>query len=157
LFTGLRNSEARSLQWSNVNLECGTIFIGDPKNGEDFTLPMSSFVRKLFTIRKQRSNSRWVFPGKLKDSHISPGYGSCREVIEQCGVEFSPHDLRRTFITIGDEIDVKAEVVKALVNHKSDDVTEGYTVRSIERLRRSSERITQAIIQYAGMPASPFD
>jgi integrase len=151
LFSGMRKHEAMSLQWEHIDFNAGTIFIGDSKNGEDFLLPMSSYLRNLLAIRKHGARSRWVFPGKLKDTHISAGYVPVALVIERSGVQFCPHDLRRTFITIGDELNLKSQVVKALVNHKSDDVTEGYTIRSIERLRRSTEKITQAILYHAGL------
>lgn len=49
-----------------------------------------------------------------------------RWVIRESGVTFSLHDLRRTFITVAESLDISAYPVKRLVNHKmSRDVTAG--------------------------------
>jgi integrase len=152
LFTGMRKTEATSLTWNDINLDAGTIMIRAPKNGEDIEIPMPTYLWNLLAIRSHGAGrSQWVFPGKDPSRPISAGHKGIMTVIERSGVSFCMHDLRRTFITIADELDIKSEVVKALVNHKSDDVTEGYTIRSIERLRRATEKISGAILHYSGM------
>lgn len=151
LFTGMRKHEAMLLTWDDVSLDHGTIWLHDTKNAEDTVIPISSYLWRLLKLRKLGSRSQWVFPGKSPDKPITAGHKGIATVIERSGVQFCLHDLRRTFITIGDELELKSEVVKALVNHKTADVTEGYTIRSIERLRRATEKISRAILHHAGM------
>lgn len=52
------------------------------------------------------------------------------------------HDLRRTFITTAERLDIAAYALKRLVNHKSgNDVKSGYVVMDTEWLREPMERI----------------
>ncbi|MDG1286327.1 MAG: hypothetical protein P8P30_02045 [Rickettsiales bacterium] len=53
------------------------------------------------------------------------------------------HDLRRTFITTAESLDISAYALKRLVNHKnSNDVTSGYIIMDTERLRKPMEQIS---------------
>lgn len=151
LLTGLRSCEAKAMKWDACDLEAGVVMIRDTKNGDDFQLPLSNYVWQLLSIRKLGATSDYVFPGRVKGRPTVLGRKIYRVVCADSGIEFSPHDLRRSFLTVADELDLKTEVVKALVNHRSRDVTEGYTIRSIERLRRASQRITDAILHYGGI------
>ncbi len=66
-----------------------------------------------------------------------------RHLREISGVEFTFHDLRRTFITVAESLDISSYAIKRLVNHKNgNDVTEGYIVSNIDRLRAPMQRIT---------------
>jgi len=52
-----------------------------------------------------------------------------QRVIRDSNVQFTLHDLRRTFITIAESLDIFAYAIKRLVNHKiSGDVTAGYII-----------------------------
>lgn len=153
IFTGMRKSEGANLRWQYVDLESGIITIPSDltKTGEEYVFPLSDYVWTLLKVRRFYAQSEWVFPGAYKDRPTSGAFNSYYTVVERSGVKFSPHDLRRSFVTIADELEIKSEVVKALVNHKSSDVTEGYTVRSVERLRRATQKITDAILYHAGI------
>lgn len=155
LLTGVRSGEATSLTWSGVNLETGILFIPDTKNGTDFELPVSDFVLEMLHTRKIGAKSEYVFPGRQLDQPISLGYKMYSRICTDSGILFSIHDLRRTFTTIGDELEIKNEVIKGLVNHRPADVTEGYIIRSPERLRRASQRITNAILYWGGLRGKP--
>jgi hypothetical protein len=62
------------------------------------------------------------------------------------------HDLRRTFITVADRLDMSAFAIKRLVNHKtSSDVTDGYIVIDAERLRGPMQRVTDYLLRTAGV------
>ena len=153
LFTGMRKGEALNLRWSHVNLATGVITIPPDltKTHEEYVIPLSDYVWVLLKVRSFYATADFVFPSTQKDRPLSGAFNSYSTVAQRSGVKFSPHDLRRTFCTIGDELEIKSEVVKALVNHKTSDVTEGYTIRSVERLRRATQRITDAILVQAGI------
>ncbi len=71
-----------------------------------------------------------------------------KEVVALSGVEFTPHDLRRTFVTIAESLDIPAYALKRFMNHKSNgDVTAGYIVLSVERLRKPMQAITDHILE----------
>ena len=53
------------------------------------------------------------------------------------------HDTRHTFITIGKEAGMNEYILKLIVGHSIDDVTEHvYTHRKVESLREEMEKIT---------------
>ena len=63
-------------------------------------------------------------------------------VIERSGICYTLHDLRRSFITVAESLDIPPYAIKRLVNHKmSNDVTAGYIVSDLERLRRPAQSI----------------
>lgn len=67
-------------------------------------------------------------------------------------VTFTLHDLRRTFITVAESLDISAYSVKRLVNHKmSNDVTAGYIITDVERLRVPMQKITDYLLKCIGL------
>ena len=72
-------------------------------------------------------------------------------VTESSKVEFMLHDLRRTFLTIADAQDLSAYAIKKLANHKmAADVTAGYIVSDVERLRDPMNKIHKFIEDRVG-------
>lgn len=69
------------------------------------------------------------------------------KVIESSKVNFTVHDLRRTLITAAEGLDISAYAVKRLVNHKmTSDVTAGYIITDVERLRKPMQQITEHLL-----------
>lgn len=74
---------------------------------------------------------------------------------KESGVAFTMHDLRRTFITVAESLDISAYAVKRLVNHKmNNDVTAGYIVNDVERLRKPMQTITDYFLLQMGIKPS---
>ena len=72
-------------------------------------------------------------------------------VTKASGVHFTVHDLRRTFITIAESLDISAYALKRLMNHKMNgDITAGYIVTDVERLRKPMQQITDYILKCMG-------
>jgi integrase len=69
------------------------------------------------------------------------------KVIKASGVDFSCHDLRRTFITIAESLDISAYALKRLINHRVTDITGGYIIVDVERLRRPAADIEKFILE----------
>lgn len=70
---------------------------------------------------------------------------------ESSGVTFMLHDLRRTFLTIADTQEISAYAIKKLANHRTqNDVTAGYIVADVERLREPMDRISKFIMEKVG-------
>lgn len=74
------------------------------------------------------------------------------------GFTFMPHDLRRTFSTIAQNI-VSYPELKRLMNHSTgDDVTQGYLILTADKLRESMQRVTDRINEIInGPPTLPAD
>lgn len=151
LFTGLRRSEAQRLRWSDIDFKEKSLLIPDTKNGDSLTLPLSTFLSALLEARRLRyGNYEYVFPGPGEDGHLVEPKKGIYKVIQDCGVCFTCHDLRRTFITIAESLDISSYALKRLINHRVTDVTGGYIIVDVERLREPVEKIARFIVEKAG-------
>ena len=152
-FTGTRREEAASLKWVDVNLPEKVFTLKETKNSEVVTLPLCEYLTERLTQWRQQTPGEYLFPSdESKTGHIVSPHKQLERVKKKSGVPFTIHDLRRTFITIAEGLDISSYSIKRLVNHKtldSIDVTAGYVVSDIERLRLASERVSQAILSAA--------
>ena len=152
LLTGLRSSEAIGLLWSDVDLEGGTFTVRDTKNRTDHTLPMGAWLTGMIAARPH--HNEFVFSSER--GRPTNRRGGIDKAAELSGLDIQKHDLRRTFLTVADAVDVPYYALKALVNHKSGsggDVTAGYIQTSIERLRKPVQSIEDYILSAAGVTA----
>jgi len=153
LFTGMRRGELMALRWENVDLVARTLHLPRTKNGDPLHLPLSSFLVDLLTERKkQAGETPYVFPGPGRDGHLKETKKFLLRVSAGSGVTFTLHDLRRTFITIAESLDVPYYALKRLLNHRANgDVTGGYIVVNAERLRGPVEQVAARILELANV------
>ncbi len=151
LLTGMRRGELMALRWENVDLDARTLHLPKTKNGDPLNLPLSTYLAELLAERKRRANgSPYVFPGPGRDGHLKETKKFLKRVEAGSGVKFTLHDLRRTFITIAESLDVPYYALKRLLNHRaSGDVTGGYIVVNAERLREPVEQVAARILELA--------
>lgn len=150
ILTGFRREECESLPWSSIDLKYGFITSIDPKNGEPHTLPMGDFLFDLMKKRRQLVTGEWVFPSAKSESGHIVNISKVRQKInEACGVQFTFHDLRRTFGSIAENLDYGRYTIKRLLNHKEDDdrdVTAGYIQVSDKKLREAMNAIEDIVL-----------
>jgi integrase len=154
LFTGLRRNEAARLRWDpEVDLRLGVIRMParHTKNTRKLDLPMTDVVRGLFD-KRDKDTSGWVFPaGRARSGHIEEPRFALRMVKDMTGIDITPHDLRRTYVTVAESTDISPLALKALVNHSfGDDVTAGYIVATVERLRDPAQRVADRMMELVG-------
>ena len=154
--TGLRRQEAARLRWMDVDLKAKTFTVFDTKNREPHSLPLSDYLVALLERRKKDcGTSSYVFPGDSRAGHIVEPRRQIERVVKASEVNFGLHDLRRTFITIAESLDIPAYALKRLLNHKmANDVTAGYIVADVERLREPMQKITDFVLRAAGVKKS---
>lgn len=132
-----------------IDLKSKTITLQDTKNHEIHTLPMSDFVYELMERRSRNKTSEFVFPAESKTGYIYEPKKAVNRVVELSGVSFTLHDLRRTFATIADSLDLPAYALKRLLNHKmNNDVTAGYIMKDVERLRKPMQQVANFILKH---------
>ena len=147
LFTGLRPSEGLNLEWSNIDFKNKLLSITDTKNHEDHTLPLPKYIINLLLKRKSESKGKYVFPGYNPNKALVSSNRQVKKVIIESGVNFLLHDLRRTFATYADSLEIKHTTIKRLMNHKDNDVTTKHYIQpSIERLREPMDEIANYIL-----------
>lgn len=149
LFTGLRRREAANLGLDDLDFKEKVFTITKTKNGRPLTLPMSSYIEQLLKRRCLNNETGYVFPGEGGGKALNDPRRQIAWVREQSGVNFTIHDLRRTFITLAESLDISSFALKALVNHSSgSDVTAGYIIMDVERLRKPMEQVTRTLLGF---------
>ena len=91
-----------------------------------------------------------MFPGKSKKGHLTEPKKQVFSVAERSGVPFTLHDLRRTFVTLAESMDISIHVIKKLVNHSGDrvdkEITLSYIITDTERLRKPMQTIENRLL-----------
>jgi len=152
VLTGMRRTEAASLRFTDVDLVAKTFTLRDTKNRDNHTLAMSDFIYELFLRRRAASNGDFVFPADSKSGHVVEPRKAMLKVVELSGIAFTVHDARRTFITCAETLDISAYALKRLLNHRmNNDVTAGYIVTDVERLRKPMQQITDYMLRCMGI------
>ena len=148
IFTGLRREEAARLRRQDIDLVGRTLTITDTKNRQPHTLPLPDFLHALLRSRCDSIRGEFIFPGDGVRGHLVSPKKSKAKVIEATGISFSLHDLRRTFRTIAESLDIPAYALKRMLNHSDgSDVTAGYIVPNVERLREPMQKVADYLLR----------
>jgi integrase len=155
LFSGLRHENAAEVRWEDVDWQHRALRVPRPKSQRPFDLPLSDYLVSLLR-RRQKENavlapdSPWVFPAARGEGHIVEVRmegGEARAKRAKAGdaaeKRYTPHDLRRTFISVAESLGISREARQLLVNHSTpkSDVHGGYVVPELEELRAHMQRI----------------
>lgn len=153
VLTGLRRSEALGMRWEDVDFKARTLTVRGTKNHRDHTLPMPGYLADLLRDRQGDAGPQFVFSERDGQRLQNLRNGQAR-ITEVSGVSFCPHDLRRTFATVAESLDLPAYALKHLLNHASGaDVTAGYVIVTTERLRPPMEKICDYMLKTGGVRA----
>lgn len=156
VLTGLRRNEGLRLKWADVDLSHKTLTVRDTKNRSDHTLPLSDYLLALLKERREGNpGGEYVFASYGDAGHLIDPRKPLERIAKESDVAFTPHDLRRTFITIAESLDIPAYALKRLLNHRmSNDVTAGYIITDVERLRKPMQQVTDFILRSARLKPS---
>jgi integrase len=124
LYTGLRKTEALTLEWKNVHED--HIHLPMTKNGRSFDLPITQRHHQILEPLRTLGRT-WVFPSpKGPDGRLT----------RPTRMQWSAHTHRRTFATVAMEAGVLEEIVGRLLNHTPLSITGRRYVRpSLDALR----------------------
>ena len=151
LLTGCRAGEAAFLEWKDIDLRTKIFTLKDTKNRRDVDLPIPDYLIGRLKQRQQKSGR--VFDVNISKS-VSKSHGgeryvyvrNEREAVQNaCDFEFTLHSLRNTFLTNGNDI-APARTLKALVNHITADVTDGYIDVSMDKMHRAQGDINRELL-----------
>ena len=143
LFTGLRKTEALTLEWANIRED--HIHVPMTKNGRSFDLPILQVHHEILAPISNL-NRRWVFPSpKSKTGYMT----------NPSRIPWSAHAHRRTFATVAMEAGVLEEIVGRLLNHTPLSITgQRYLRPSLGALRPHMEAVCVRVRSLA-MPENP--
>jgi len=119
-------------------------------------LPLTDHLITILNRRYEAKQNDYVFPARYNpDKHLTTPTKAIYLVQDISGCEVTLHDLRRTFISIAESLDFSKYTLKKLVNHSmEDDVTAGYIVWDVERIREPMQKITDYILTLAELKPS---
>lgn len=169
---GMRRSETAGLLWNDriekapplahpllgrnfIDLDNAVVVLNVTKNRYAHRIPIPSFILQLLKERRLLvGDSPFVFPrvsrSKLAQSvHYNDPRSFLEEVKKAIKVNFSMHDLRRTFGSVVTEVGLPDRLARQLLNHKTSGVMGRYADQSLEQLRPVIERIEDEMLAYA--------
>lgn len=149
IYTGFRPQELTLLKTCDVNLEEDTIFGGmKTEAGTDRYVPIHPVVKPLVIKAMEEANklgSECLFNDKDGQRGTYMTYDKYRtrfaKVMKLLEMHHKPHETRHTFITVAKLCNINDNVVKLIVGHKIEDITERvYTHRTLSQIKRAMEQ-----------------
>lgn len=156
LFTGLRRDDALCLRWDQVDFAAKAMHpVIHKKSRTVMSFPLSNHVVALLQRRHDERLNEFVFHGRADGrediGRLDEPKRQIARIVAMTGIKFSSHDLRRTFITIAESLDLSPFALKRLCSHSAgSDVTAGYVIMDVERLRAPAEKIAEYLLRAAG-------
>lgn len=162
---GLRIGEVQGLQWKNVDLDSGLLFIcrqwqrkekqfkEHPKNKEPTRVPMPPDLVTFLRSNKPKDafpNDLVVCNRKRELVHYDTIYDALARLCNKGGFPvLTPHELRHTCSELWVENGATKEDIRRLFNQKSESAIQTYIHKTHERLERisSAVRLKQAAPQ----------
>ncbi len=152
LLTAQRGKEVLSMRWKDIDGDWWTIPGEVSKNGLTHRVPLSEQMTKLLgEVRGVTGRSKWVFASPSKpEAHITAVRKAALRICELAGVQFTPHDLRRTAASHMTSMGISRLVVSKVLNHVERGVTAVYDRHSYdgekqEALLRWGERVEELV------------
>lgn len=150
IYTGFRPQELANLKIKDVNFSNQTITGGMKTDaGKNRLVPIHPAISKLIENDYNKAvklQSEYLFNDENGQQGTYMTYDKYRgrfaKVMKKMGMSHKPHDTRHTFITMMKEADANDHVLKLLVGHAIDDITEkAYTHRTLENMRKEILKI----------------
>lgn len=147
LLTGLRKNEILNLRWTDINMRGLFFTIQETKNGEILELPITPLLQKILDKRKEEDLTSFVFSAENQYGQIRTPRKVVQRIKLLSNTNCDFHDLRRTFATTAEHLDIGSYKLKRLMNHVSNrhDVTAGYIIMTAETLRMASRLIQDTL------------
>lgn len=135
LFAGLRITEARLLDWRDVDEIAMELVVRDGKGGKSRRVPIAPPLGRLFAA-VPRSERAGAVAGLEDGRSLTRGGAEkiFRTELRRVGIHITAHMLRRAFATRLDELGHSLRVIQELLGHTSLATTERYL--GVDRARK---------------------
>jgi integrase len=141
LSTGARKEEISSLQWKDIDLERGLIFLHDTKNGDKRSLPLVGTAKNLMQehFKNRNENTDLVFPAKnlRKPIDIRTPFETALKKAEI--EDFKWHDLRHSAASYLAMNGASLAEIAAVLGHK--------TLAMVKRYSHLSDNHTAGVVE----------
>lgn len=126
LFTGLRLNELLTRKWADLNVEEGTLYLPEAKNGDARVVHLAPFVVR-FLDSLPRTNE-WIFPGRYGRGHLTNINRGWHRIRRDAGLpNLRLHDLRRTVGSWLAQRGTSLEQIGQVLGQKSTEATRIYS------------------------------
>ncbi len=175
IFFGTRKTELISLEWVNVDLKNKLIVFPEEttKGRREHIIPLTEHVYTILDRRYKENISRnyikrdgthvgkslYVFQASRKGTktgkmtHIVSPSKSISNIVKSTGVNFSAHDLRRTFATLLSEDGANVITIENALNHSPSSTAAKSYVNNprIKDLRKIYQSLEDSILTEVGV------
>ena len=152
IYSGWRPQELAILKLADIDRENGTMKGGLKTDaGKNRIVPIHPLIKPLIENRMQESSdlqSEYLFndPNGQQGTYMTYDKykGRFQKVMKTLKMKHRPHETRHTFITKAKTCNMDEYILKLIVGHAIEDITEKvYTHRTIEQLKTEMEKITK--------------
>lgn len=150
IYSGWRPQELAILKISDIDLENKT-YIGGLKSeaGKNRIVPIHPVIFDLVKKNYEKAvslGSDYLFNDEngQQGTHLTYDKyrGRWKKIMKRLNLDHKPHDTRHTFITKAKSVNMNEYILKLIVGHAINDVTEEtYTHRTIEELHTEMQKI----------------
>ena len=140
LLTAQRGSEVMKMRWADLSGEWWTIPATLAKNRLQHRVPLSPQARAVIEgLRPLTGDSEWILASSRKPGSPRPVlHKAIDRVRKASGVDFVPHDLRRTAASSMTSMGISRLVVSKILNHVERGVTAVYDRHSYDAEKRAA-------------------
>ena len=150
LFSGVRRTGTMTVRMEGVDLD-RLVFKIIKKGGDQVELPLNTVTAAIVRNRQNYlpKDSEYLFPG-IGGRGYYRDTKSVRGIVKsQTGISVTNHDLRRTYKSIGTELDINSVLVDELLSHAREGVDAHYIHPSMTKLREASQKIADYMVNQA--------
>jgi integrase len=157
LFSGLRRNEAMRLEWTHFDVKAKVLTIPKElsKTKKKRQLPLTDVLLGIYKRRKQSIvlGNPHVFTGMHGKGHLTEPKRGVNFVRDESGINWSSHDLRRTYATVASRLDVSYYKLKFLLGHSTgNDVTgKHYAQIGVDDVREAAQEIADYLKREIGL------
>lgn len=155
LFSGVRLMGTMTIRISAIDLTRHTFKI-IKKGGKQVELPLNSATETI--VRNRLANlpeqTEYLFPGITGIGHYRDTKDVRKIVKGASGVSVTNHDLRRTYKSIGAELEIPSIVIDELLSHAREGVDAHYIHPSMTKLREASPHRSPIFLMDPFLPFS---
>ena len=151
LFSGVRRTGTMTVRMEGIDLD-RLVFKIIKKGGDQVELPLNTVTAAIVRNRQDYlpKDAEYLFPGMGGRGYYRDTKAVRDIVKSQTGISVTNHDLRRTYKSIGTELDINSVLVDELLSHAREGVDAHYIHPSMTRLRDASQKIADYMVKQAG-------
>jgi len=156
LLTGARRSNVLSMRWQDIDMKSAIWTILETKNGTSQIVPLGAEAIAILSERLETKESVWVFPSSASQSgHLEEPKSAWKRILKRADLkDLRLHDLRRTLGSWQAATGANSFIIGKSLNHKTTQATAIYARLSIDPVRQSVNRATEAMLVAAGLKKS---